>query len=89
MRETVEAIYENGLLRPLKPLVWVPEKGRVMVTVASIHHTAPVDDVAVVRPDEKERQRIRAAAEGEIERVDPGEWQEPPPAAGGGGQVSP
>lgn len=32
MRETIEAIYEHGVLRPLSPLV-LPERERVSVTI--------------------------------------------------------
>jgi hypothetical protein len=45
MQETIEAIYENGVLKPLKPLPWLTQNARVLVTVSSITATHPVDDV--------------------------------------------
>ena len=35
MKQTIDAIYENGLLRPLEPL-HLPERKRVRVTIDSV-----------------------------------------------------
>ncbi len=40
MAITVEAVYENGVLKPVQPLPWIQEGGRVWLTL----HIAAEED---------------------------------------------
>ena len=42
MTTTVEAIYENGVLRPVQPLDWLEEKRQVTVTVTAPDPQSPM-----------------------------------------------
>ena len=75
MAQTVEAIYENGILRPLKPLEGIAEHRRVKVTVEveePVRH--PLADCVGILPNE-DAQQMRRIIEDEFEKVDPREWQ--------------
>lgn len=74
MKKTLEAVYENGVFRPIKRPVGLAEHGRVMLTVTA--EEAPVslvDSAGSISADDA--QEMREIIEREFERVDPREWQ--------------
>lgn len=76
IKRVVEAIYENGVLRPLEPL-GLAEQSRVNVTLDTEVETSP--GAAVVRacagslPPEDARE-LREIIAQEFEKVDDREW---------------
>jgi predicted DNA-binding antitoxin AbrB/MazE fold protein len=78
VRQTVDAVYENGVLRPLTPLTGVPEHGAVRITVTGAIATGaaqrPLADCVGILPD-ADAQEMRSAIEREFEGVNPNEWK--------------
>ena len=75
MTETVEAIYEDGVLRLARPLKEITEHSRVKVTVEvqeQPHH--PLADCLGILPDEDAAELLRII-ENEFEKVNLSEWQ--------------
>lgn len=75
MTRTVQALYENGVLRPLEPLEGVAEHSRVQVTVElqeRLRH--PLADCIGTLPDD-DAQEMLNIIENEFERVDAEEWR--------------
>jgi predicted DNA-binding antitoxin AbrB/MazE fold protein len=73
MEKTIEAIYENGVLRPTQPITGLAEHARVRVTVLSPVSTPPWADCVGIMPDEDAREISRIIDE-EFEKVDPNDW---------------
>ena len=76
VRQTIDAVYENGVLRPLTPLTGVPEHGavRVTVTLAGGEAQRSLADCVGILPD-SDAQEMRNAIEREFEGVDLNEWK--------------
>ena len=80
VRQTVDAVYENGVLRPLTPLQGVPEHGAVRITVTatvsieSDEAAHPLAPCVGILPNE-DADEMRRAIEREFEGVDPNEWK--------------
>lgn len=72
METTTEAVYENGLLRPLHPLPLL-ENEQVTITVTSRRPPIPEDCVGIM-PDEDAAEMLQII-EDAFERVDPDEWK--------------
>ena len=68
-QQTVKAVFENGVLRPLTPLNGVPERRQVEVTVTVDESAHPLADCVGILPDE-DAAEMRAAIEQEFEKVD-------------------
>lgn len=74
MTRTIEALYEDGVLRPLEPLEGLAEHSRLRVTLEikeTRHH--PLADLVGTLPDEDAREMQRIIDE-EFERIDAEEW---------------
>ncbi len=72
--QTVEAIYENGVLRPLKALGGVAEHCRVKITIQREEITPhPLLRFAGILRDD-EAAELRRIIEDEFERIDPDAW---------------
>lgn len=72
--QTVEAIYENGVLRPLKALEGFPERCKVKITIESEETVAhPLQRFAGILSDE-EAADLRRVIEDEFERIGPNAW---------------
>jgi predicted DNA-binding antitoxin AbrB/MazE fold protein len=52
MQRTIKAIYENGVLRPLEPLNWLPDKSTVTVVVSPPSTSGQLRDVGRDTSDE-------------------------------------
>lgn len=75
MSERVEAIYENGLLRPLRPLTGVQEHHRVVVYVEDEEgNENPLAECVGILPDADAEEMSRIVEE-EFEKVDLSEWR--------------
>lgn len=75
MTQTVEAIYEDGLHRPIQPLEGVAEHSRVRVTVEVAELAPhPLADCFGILPDE-DAEEMRRIIEAEFEQVHPDEWR--------------
>jgi predicted DNA-binding antitoxin AbrB/MazE fold protein len=76
--QTVDAVYENGVLRPLTALTGVPEHGTVRVTVtpaiAGDEAQRPLANCVGILPDADARE-MRIAIEREFAGVDLNEWK--------------
>ena len=75
MAETMEAIYENGVLRLSRPLRQVDEHARVTVTVepAPTKHRPLIDCVGIL-PNDDAADMLRII-EAEFEQVNLREWE--------------
>lgn len=74
MTQTIEAIYENGVLRPLQPLEKIAEHARVKVTVEVEEPVHPLADCVGILPDEDAKEML-GIIENEFEKVNLSEWQ--------------
>ena len=76
MSQTIEAIYEDGVLRPVRPLQGIDEHARVKVTVEEPKgdDTHPLNECIGILPDEDAEEMQRIIAD-EFEKVDLSEWQ--------------
>jgi predicted DNA-binding antitoxin AbrB/MazE fold protein len=74
MKETLKAVFENGVFRPLKRPKGLADRREVTLTVTIEEGPASLADFAG-RVASDDAQEMREIIEGEFERVDPGEWQ--------------
>lgn len=70
MTFTTEAIYENGVLRPLQPLEGLKEHCRVTLTITNGDKPHPMADLAGTLPPEDADEMMKVVEE-EFERIDP------------------
>ena len=74
MKETLDAVYENGVFRPLKRPEGLAEHRQVTLTVTADDAALSLTDIAgSLSPDDA--RELREIIEREFERVDPREWQ--------------
>lgn len=72
--QTVEAIYENGVLRPLKALDGLAEHSQVKITIESDQTpTHPLSQFAGILSDEEATELQRVVAD-EFGKIDPNVW---------------
>ncbi len=74
MTKTLEAVYENGVFRPLTRPEGIAEHGRVMITVTAEEKLSSLADLAG-RISQDDAQEMRAIVEREFEGVDLREWR--------------
>jgi len=74
MKETLLAVFENGVFRPLKRPQGLPEGCEVTLTVTVDEGSSSLADFAG-RISSDDAQEMRKVIEREFERVDPGQWQ--------------
>ena len=78
MTQRIEAIYENGVLRPLQPLRGVADHTRVDVTVNASpdpQHDANMDVRACIGTlSDKDAAEMTKIIENEFEKVDERDW---------------
>ena len=74
MKATLEAVYENGVFRPLTRPEWIAEHRHVTLTVTADEQSSSLADLAGrISPDDA--REMREIVEREFERVDSREWQ--------------
>jgi predicted DNA-binding antitoxin AbrB/MazE fold protein len=69
MQKTVDAIYENGALRPLEPLTWLAEHAQVKVTIATEAAPRRWADCVGILPDDDAKEMLKII-EDEFEKID-------------------
>lgn len=74
MTTTIEAIYENGVLRPVKPLEGVPEHSVVRLTINESSRPHPLANCIGIMPDE-DANEIRRIIDEEFSKVNPDDWK--------------
>ena len=74
MKETLRAVFENGVFRPLKRPKGLAERREVTLTVTVEESPSSLADFAG-RISSDDAQEMREVIEREFERVDPREWQ--------------
>jgi predicted DNA-binding antitoxin AbrB/MazE fold protein len=74
MKETLEAVYENGVFRPLKSPTGLGPHSRVTLTVTA---EEPVSSLAgsANRISSEDAREMREIVDREFEHVDPREWK--------------
>lgn len=71
--QTIEAIYENGVLRPLEPLDGLAEHSKVKVTIEYKAEPHPLMQFAGILNNEEAAELLNIIEE-EFKRVDPNAW---------------
>jgi predicted DNA-binding antitoxin AbrB/MazE fold protein len=74
MKETLKAVFENGVFRPLEQPKGLAERREVTLTVTVDEATSSLADFEG-RISSDDAQEMREVIEREFERVDPREWQ--------------
>jgi len=74
MQKTIEAIYENGVLRPVQPLDWLEENHRVTVTVTAPDQSRPLNGWIGGISDE-DADTMRRVIDEEFGQVNPDDWK--------------
>ena len=74
MTKTVEAVYENGVFRPLKRPEGIAEHRQVTLTVTAEEKPSSLADLAG-RISTDDAEEMRNIVEREFEHVDLREWQ--------------
>lgn len=75
MTRTIEAIYENGLLRPLQQIEGIAEHSRVRLRLEDAYEKLhPLADCFGLMSDEDAAEMTRII-ESEFERVNPDDWR--------------
>jgi predicted DNA-binding antitoxin AbrB/MazE fold protein len=72
--QTVEAIFENGTLRPLEPLEGIEEKARVRIAIEPLTEPHPLAGCFGILPD-SDAAEMRRIVDEEFERIDHSAWQ--------------
>jgi predicted DNA-binding antitoxin AbrB/MazE fold protein len=74
MKETLRAVFENGVFRPLKRPKGLAEHREVTLTVTVEEGASSLADFAG-RISSTDAQQMHQVVEREFERVDPREWR--------------
>lgn len=75
MTQTIEVVYERGVLRPLQPLDGIEEQSHLRLTIEVKSGTErPWERFIGTLPDEDAREILGIVAD-EFEQVDSREWQ--------------
>lgn len=74
MTKTIEAIYADGVLKPLEPLAGIENNRRVTITVQSTEPGRPLEGWQGGLSDE-DAGLMRKVIEEEFEQVNPDEWK--------------
>ncbi len=78
MSSSLEAVYENGVFRPLTQPEGIPEHARVLLTIAVEAHARSLADLAG-RISADDAAEMREIVDREFERVDSADLGEPRP----------
>ena len=75
MTATVEAIYENGVFTPVRPLKGLKERSRVTVQVVEQLVSPHPLDACIGVVSDADADEMSRIVEAEFEKVDPREWK--------------
>lgn len=74
MPKTIEAIYENGVLRLLNPIKGLKQRQKVAITLEEpLKKKHPLAGLCGILPDEDAAEMLKIVEE-EFEKVDINEW---------------
>ena len=74
MSKTIEAVYENGVLRPLSPIKGLKKHQKVLITLGKpLKEKHPLAGLCGILPD-KDAAEMLKIVEDEFEKVDVDEW---------------
>ena len=74
MQRTIEAVYANGVLRPLSPVDFLDENRQVTVTVTVPEGKRPLEGWVGGLSD-ADADEMRRVIQDEFERVDANDWK--------------
>ena len=74
MQQTIVAVYENCVLRPLQPLDWLEENTRVTVKFETQEQVHPLENCVGILPEEDARE-MRDAIKEAFGKVNPDDWK--------------
>ena len=74
MKETLPAIYIDGVLKLEHPLDWLENNRQVHVTVIVPDKVHPLDKCVGIMPDEDANEMRRIIAD-EFDRIEPDDWK--------------
>lgn len=74
MPKTIEAIYKDGVLRPLSPIKGLKKHQKVAITIEKpLKKKHPLKGLCGILPDDDAEEMLRIVEE-EFEKVDINEW---------------
>ena len=74
MPKTIDAIYENGILRPLRPIQGLKKHQTVSITVEkTVYKKHPLHGLSGILPDADAAEMLKTI-ENEFEKVNLNEW---------------
>lgn len=74
MPKTIEAVYEDGVFRPLRPIKGLKKHQKVTITLKKpTKKKHPLEGLCGILPDEDAAEMLRGVEE-EFEKVDLNEW---------------
>ena len=74
MPKTIEAVYEDGVFRPIRPIKGLKKNQRVDITVEkAVKRKHPLKGLCGILPDTDAAEMLKAIEE-EFETVDENEW---------------
>jgi len=71
--KTLDAIFENGILRPVEPLEGIDENSRVRIQVETGPKHPLADSIGVL--SDEDAAEMRRVIEEEFETIDARDWQ--------------
>ena len=76
MSQIIEAIYENGILRPVSPITGIKNNQKLRITILEDERvfTHPLNDCIGILSDDDAREMLNII-DGEFEKVDLNEWK--------------
>ena len=74
VERTIEAIFADGVLRPLAPIDFLDENHRVTLTVTVPHRRRPLDGWVGGLSD-ADAEAMRRVIDAEFEQVNPDDWK--------------
>jgi predicted DNA-binding antitoxin AbrB/MazE fold protein len=74
LTQTIQAIYSNGVLKPVQPIEGIEENGRVMVTVTALNGGHPLSGWVGGLSNAEAQEMVRVV-EREFERIDENDWR--------------
>jgi predicted DNA-binding antitoxin AbrB/MazE fold protein len=74
LTQTIQAIYSDGVFKPVQPIEGIEENRRVLVTVTSADKVHPLDGWKGGLSDEDAAEMMRVIKE-EFGKVDENEWR--------------
>lgn len=74
MHKTIEAVYEDGMFRPVAPIKGLKKHQRVSLTIeTTLKKKHPLHELSGILPDEDAKEMLQIVKE-EFETVDINEW---------------